>query len=183
MHSKRDISGHCFTQSQCAGYESDPIRSVRSVTVSSPLVQMKPTTGRDGSRFGTVEHTKGAGPPRAVRMPLGLPVEPCGRLPGGPATSASHGPGTSGQAGTAGVLCMRRRELLAGCTKSPTPRGPARDATLVARAPHTCSAGHQLCAPSCDTVTGGLCAPKLSSSNRRSGAQRRDPPSSLFFFL
>jgi hypothetical protein len=169
MHSKRDISGHSFTQSQCAGYESDPIRSVRSVTVSSPLVQMKPTTGRDGSRFGTVEqHGTRRGRAHRARYAclLGYPSSHVAGFlvapPRRPHTVPVH---LARQVLLEYYACVVVSCLL-GAPSHPTPRGPARDATLVARAPHTCSAGppwlllypppraagrgHQLCAPWCD---------------------------------
>lgn len=202
MHSKRDISGHSFTQSQCAGYESDPIRSVRSVTVSSPLVQMKPTTGRDGSRFGTVEqHGTRRGRAHRARYAclLGYPSSHVAGFlvapPRRPHTVPVH---LARQVLLEYYACVVVSCLL-GAPSHPTPRGPARDATLVARAPHTCSAGplgcssippgplgagrgHQLCAPWC--VTGGLCAPKLSSSNRRSGGRSTETrPAEQFGFF
>jgi len=111
-------------------------------------------------------------------MPLvGLPVEPCGRLPAGPATSASHGPGTSGQAGTLGAM---PRELGApshphrvGLLADTCHAGPAH----VFHGPFGSSIppgrGHQLCVPSCDRSLGSP-EQSLACSNHQSPCSRRE---------
>lgn len=172
MHSKRDISGHSFTQSQCAGYESDPIRSVRSVTVSSPLVQMKPTTGRDGSRFGTVEqHGTRRGRAHRARYAclLGYPSSHVAGFlvapPRRPHTVPVH---LARQVLLEYYACVVVSCLL-GAPSHPTvphrvglpatqhlshgprtrvPRGPLGCSSILP--PRAAGRGHQLCAPWCD---------------------------------
>jgi hypothetical protein len=200
MHSKRDISGHSFTQSQCAGYESDPIRSVRSVTVSSPLVQMKPTTGRDGSRFGTVEqHGTRRGRAHRARYAclLGYPSSHVAGFlvapPRRPHTVPVH---LARQVLLEYYACivvswvhqvtphrvgLPATQHLSHGPRTRVPRGPLGCSSILPPGPLAAATNSVRLG-----VTGGLCAPKLSSSNRRSGGrstETRPAEQFGFFFL